>query len=217
TRGCQGIFGTVLAKNARAFFVLGDSLTGGTGDITSAGPKGGSGVPARILDQHGYPYFKFWKGGMQVAEEVTIAATINAYAGNFGWTDLFFQSGLNDLSLGSRTKAQIEADIQTMLGQSNLTGKNTYKTTVGPRSTSTDSWATTANQTPAVDGNMADLNGFNADIRAGLANVQVVIDWADAAMSARDSDIHKAPPAGTTDGTHYNSTRAALIASLLTV
>jgi hypothetical protein len=64
---------------------------------------------------------------------------------------------------------------------------------------------------------MADLNPLNADIRAGLANMTNVIEAADAAMSARDSDIHKAPPAGTPDGTHFNSTRAALIASLLSV
>jgi len=64
---------------------------------------------------------------------------------------------------------------------------------------------------------MADLNGLNADIRAGLPNISRVLEAADAAMSSRDSDIHKAPPAGTSDGVHFNSTRAALIASLLSV
>jgi hypothetical protein len=64
---------------------------------------------------------------------------------------------------------------------------------------------------------MADLTGLNTDIRAGLANVYAVLEAADAAMSARDSNIHKAPPAGTTDGTHMNSTRVALIAAALSV
>jgi hypothetical protein len=195
---------------------IGDRLTLGIiGDASNVGAKGGSGFIARILDQHGYPYFKFCKGGQQVADQVTLAATITATLANFGFSDVIVQSGLNDLSLGSRTKAQIEADLQTIFAL--VAGKRIYKTTITPRTTTTDAWATTANQTPTVDGNMADLTGLNTDIRAGLANVYAVIEAADAAMSARNSNIHKAPPAGTSDGTHFNSTRAALVASLLTI
>jgi len=58
---------------------------------------------------------------------------------------------------------------------------------------------------------------LNDDIRVGLSNFYGVLEVADAAMSARNSNIHKAPPAGTSDGTHVNSTRAALIAGLLSV
>jgi len=217
TIGCNMMKGDVLADNARAFVILGDSITLGAGDITSSGAHGAAGYPARILDQHGYPYFKLCKGGQGMLDAVTIAATINANLGLFAYTDLMEQHGLNDLSLNSRTKAQVEADLQTVLGQTNIVGKNIYKTTITPRSTSTDGWATTANQTPTVDGNMADLTGLNTDIRAGLPNVNTVLEAADAAMSARDSNIHLAPPAGTADGTHMDSARCALIAAALSV
>lgn len=217
TLGAQIIKGTVNATNARAFVINGDSITLGVGDITSVGAKSSSGYPARILDQHGWPYFKFCKGGQGIQDSVTLAATINANIGLFNYTDFIEQHGLNDLSLFSRTKAQIEADLQTIFALSNVVGKRIYKTTITPRTTSTDAWATVANQTPTTDGNMADLTGLNTDIRAGLANVNVVLEAADAAMTARNSNLHKAPPAGTADGTHIDSTRAALVASLLSV
>lgn len=216
-RGCQALIGTVNATNARSFVLLGDSLTLGSGDITSVGAKDGSGYVARILDQHGYPYMKWCKGGQQVADHVTVAATLNADLAMFNFSDIIIQSGLNDLSLGSRTKLQVENDLQTLLGQTNIVGKRAWKTTITPRSDTTDAYATTVNQTPKIDGNMADLTGLNADIRAGLAGFYGIIEAADAAMSARDSNIHKAPPAGTTDGTHLNSTRAALVAAALSI
>lgn len=217
TIGANMITGTVNATAARAFVLLGDSLVLGTGDITNSGSKGGAGWPARLMDQGGWPYFKMCKGGQGIVDAVTLSATINANLALFAWTDLLAEHGINDLSLNSRTKAQVEADYQTIFALSNIVGKRIYKTTITPRTTSTDSWATTANQTPTTTGTMADLTGLNTDIRAGLPNVTGVIDAADAAMSARDSLLHKAPPAGTPDGTHPNSTRHSLIASLLTV
>jgi hypothetical protein len=217
TIGCQAIVGTVNATDARSFVLLGDSLTFGALDITGSGPKGASGFVARMLDDHGYPYMKWCIGGQYLQNQVTMASRINADIGQFNFSDFIIASGLNDLSLGSRTKAQVLADIQTMATQTNVAGKRVWKTTITPRSSSTDSWATVENQLPRTDGNMADLIPLNADIRAGLPNVYGFIDAADAAMSARDSGIHKAPPAGTTDGTHFNSVRAELISSLIGV
>lgn len=216
TIGCQAIIGTVNATSARSFILLGDSLCFGSLDDSGVGTKGGSGWLARLMDANGYPYFKWCVGGQQATEQAALVATINADVGVIGFTDFVMQSGLNDLRL-SRTKAQIEADYQTIFAAANITGKRKWLSTVTPRSTSTDSWATTANQTAQTDGNMADLTGLNTDIRAGQANAFGFIEAADAAMSARNSNIHKAPPAGTTDGTHFNSVRAALVASLCAV
>lgn len=217
SRGCQAIIGDVAATAARSFVIIGDSLTSGTGDTTSCGPLHSSGWVARLLDQHGWPYMKWGRGGQSLQDQVTVSATMNADLALFGFSDVIIQSGINDLSLQSRTKAQIEADIQTIIALSSIAGKRIWKATIGPRTTSTDAWATLANQTPAVDGNMADLTGLNADIRAGLPGIYGVLEMADAAMSARDSNLHKAPPAGTADGVHVNSARAALIASLLSM
>lgn len=214
TIGCQAILGTVNATAARSFVIIGDSLTFGALDITGVGVKGGSGFIARALDDLGLPYFKWAIGGQQATDAATLAATLNADCNTMDFSDMICQYGLNDLRLG-RTQSQILADHQTLYGIAAFTGVNKWQTTITPRSTSTDGWATTANQTPQTDGNMAALNSLNAAIRAVPANVHGVLEAADAAMSARDSDIHKAPPAGTTDGTHFNSTRSALVASLI--
>lgn len=216
TFGPCAIEGTINVTSARAFLIVGDSLSWGQGDDSSVGAQDSSGFLQRMLGRLGYPCMTWAKGGQQAADVAPITATLNADTSLFGFTDVILQHGVNDLRLG-RTRAQIEADLQTIAATASIAGKRIWKTTITPRSTSTDSWATTANQSPQVDGNMADLNPLNADIRAGLANMANVIEAADAAMSARDSGIHKAPPAGTVDGTHFNSTRAALIAGLLSV
>lgn len=218
TVGPNAIIGTVNATNAKSFVILGDSLTFGTGDEQSVGPRDGSGFVARLLDAAGLPYFKWAIGGQQAADAATIQATIAAdtAATLMDFSDVICAYGVNDLRLG-RTKAQIETDYQTIYAVATFAGKRKYQTTITPRSDSTDGYATTTFQTPKIDGNMAALNPLNADIRAGLANVYNYIEAADAAMSARDSDIHKAPPAGTSDGTHFNSIRAALVASLLSL
>jgi hypothetical protein len=211
--GCQAILGTVNATNARSFVIIGDSLCFGALDDTGIGVMGSSGFVARALDDLGIPYFKWAFGGQQATNAATLSPTLNADVGTMDFSDVICQYGLNDLRLG-RTQALLLADYQTLYGLANFAGANKWQTTLTPRSTSTDSWATTANQSPQTDGNMAALNSVNAAIRAGLANVHGVIEAADAAMSARDSDIHKAPPIGTEDGTHFNSVRAALVASL---
>lgn len=216
--GPTTIVGTVNATAARSFLVVGDSLAWGQGDDSSVGAQDSSGFLQRLLGQLGYPCMTWAKGGQQAADVAPIVATLNADTAStlMSFTDVILQHGVNDLRLG-RSVAQIKADLQTIAATASIAGKRIWKTTITPRSDSTDAWATLANQTAKTDGTMASINTLNADIRAGLPNMTNVIEAADAAMSARDSDIHKAPPAGTTDGTHFNSTRAALIASLLTV
>jgi lysophospholipase L1-like esterase len=216
--GPNTIIGTVNAAAARSFLIVGDSLAWGQGDDSGVGAQDSSGFLQRLLGTLGYPCMTWAKGGQQAADVAPIIATLNADTAStlMSFTDVILQHGVNDLRLG-RTRAQIEADTQTIITTASISGKRIYKTTITPRSDSTDAWATLVNQTAKIDGNMADLNPLNADIRAGLPNVYRLIEAADAAMSARDSDIHKAPPAGTTDGTHFNSTRAALVASLLSL
>lgn len=218
TFGPCAIIGTVNANNARSFLIVGDSLSWGQGDDSSVGAQDSSGFLQRMLGANGYPYMTWAKGGQQAADVAPITATLNADTAStlMSFTDVILQHGVNDLRLG-RTVAQIEADLQTIAATASIAGKRIWKTTITPRSTSTDSWATTANQSPQTDGTMASLTTLNTDIRAGLPNMANVIEAADAAMSARNSNIHKAPPAGTVDGTHFNSVRAALVASLLSV
>lgn len=215
TLGCQGIIGTVNATAARSFVIIGDSLAFGSLDDTTVGAKGGSGWVARMLDNAGIPYMKWAYGGQQLTEQAALVATINADVGVLGFSDVIVQSGINDLRL-SVSQANLEIAQQTIFTAANIVGKRKWTCTRGPRSTGTD-WATLGDQAPQTDGNMAALTSVNAATRAGIVNAYGYIELADAAMPSRDANIHKAPPAGTPDGTHFNSTRAALVASLCDV
>lgn len=214
TFGSAAFVGTINATNARSFTVFGDSIAFGQGDVSSVGSLQGSGWIARLLDRYGYPYTKIALGGQTVQAAAGSTASVAAFLAQINFSDAIFEYGVNDLRL-SRTKAQIEADLQTMYA---LVGAaHIHQTTITPRSESTDSYATVANQTPKTDGNMADLTPLNADIRTGLSNVDVVIEAADAAMSARDSNVWGGPFPPVLDGTHPTSAKAAAMAAALSI
>lgn len=212
TFGAAAIYGKIAVDNARSFLVVGDSIAFGEGDITSIGPKGGSGWIARALDVRGYPYMKITRPGQQAADAASLPASPQALVNLVAFSDAIFEHGVNDLRL-NRTKDQILADQQTLYAWAN--GARIWQTTISPRSSSTDAYATVAGQTAKTDGNMADLNPLNAAIRAKPANVFRVIEAADQFMTARDSGIWKAPPAETVDGTHPNSYSANRIGNAL--
>lgn len=102
--------------------------------------------------------------------------------------------GRNDLSNG-RTAAQIMADISTFRV---LLGKPFAQHTITPVSTSTDAWATTVNQTTAVN-NAARIT-LNDSLRFGASGIDYLVEVADSVETARNSGIWKA--GYTADGTH---------------
>lgn len=211
--GAAAIMGTINKANARGFVFVGDSICFGFGVDTGIGAKGGSGFLARATDVHGYPYARLcassWSA-QNLASNLTLPA---AFYAQIFFTDVIQQLGSNDLANLSRTQAQLLADHQAIYGL--FPGKRIYQTTITSRTTSTDSWATTANQTISTVGTMSLLNGINTAIRAGVANVSAVLDVADAQMTARDSDIWATPPTPTLDGTHPNTTSHAAIAAAI--
>jgi hypothetical protein len=205
--GSAAIMGTVLAANARAVAIVGDSIAFGQGDITGSGAKGGSGWIARGLDPL-YPYVKLARGGQQAASFAAInAASLTSFIAAIGVTDAIFEHGVNDLRLG-RTQAQLTADMANIAGRFATPRK--WLTTLTPRSDTTDAYATTTNQTPKTDGNMAALTAVNAERRALPAGFTAVLDAADSAMPTRDANIWTA--AATADGTHPNTAKCAAMA-----
>lgn len=108
--------------------------------------------------------------------------------------------GINDIIFDSRTSAQAIADLQTLWAS--FGGRPVYQRTLSPVSTSTDSWATTANQT--TNASNAQRTAFNDSIRFMPAGLSGVFDVADQVESARNSGIWKA--GYTADGTHGNQT-----------
>lgn len=216
--GCLGMIGTVMAGGARGFGIVGDSISFGQGDITGVGAMGSSGWPARLIDPS-YPSIKFAKGGMaafNITGDSTNAKNLYANAmAAVGATDTLVQMGAGDLRQAGNPYATVETNVislATIFG----TGRRNYGTTYLPRTDSTDSWATTANQTPKTDGDWAHLSNLNDDVRALLSGYIGYVDAADATMTSRNSGIWPAPPTPSADGVHPNSTRAATIAAALT-
>jgi lysophospholipase L1-like esterase len=212
--GALAYEGTINATNARSFVIVGDSLPFGTGDITSVGAKGGSGWVARMLDVRGYPYTKLTRGSQQSDQFVTGTKQTDLITA-LSFSDAIVTHGLNDLSLGSRQTVDILASLQTIYGYFTAKSARIYRPTLNPRTTSTDSWATTVNQTITSDGNMADFQEVQDALRVPQANVDHVIELADQCMPSRDANIWTAPPAATADGVHPNSTKVAAIAAAL--
>lgn len=208
------IIGDVAVSNARAFLIVGDSITyEGRGDISSMGSKNGSGWAQRLLDPH-YAWNKFGRGGQAATHIVGDAPTLtflraflnlipNAY------TDLMLLYGRNDV--GVRTAVQIVSDFNLLQQQFDWSAKRHIGTVV-PATTSSDAWATTVNQTP--DAFASIVNTLNTSIRNGLPWVNgQIFEVSDAVSSSRDSDIWAAPPISTVDGVHPNSLRAIAISN----
>lgn len=119
------------------------------------------------------------------------------------------QCGVNDLT--ESASLQNLRDWEAAIA-AKLPGKRRFRTTVTPISTSTDSFATTANQTTHASNSVR--VGFNALVRAGLFGTPLEI--ADAWEHGRDSGLWRAPSGGlpaaiTPDGKHPNNAAFPLI------
>jgi hypothetical protein len=217
--GCLGMIGTVGAANARGFGIVGDSISFGTGDVTGFGAMGSTGWPARLIDPS-YPSIKFAKGGMaafNITGDSTNAKNLYANAMTaVGATDTLVQMGAGDLRQAGNPYTTVETNV-TALATIVGTGRRNYGTTYLPRTDSTDSWATTANQTPKTDGDWAHLSTLNDDVRAHLSGFIGHVEAADVAMTSRNSGIWPAPPVPSLDGVHPVSAEAAVIAAGCTV
>ncbi len=138
-----------------------------------------------------------------------------AFFSALSFSDSVQQLGINDLLLGSETVATVLAAQQTVYG---LFGSaRVFQPTMLPVTTSTNFWLDTASQTfnsPAT-GTLALLNSLNGSIRAVPSGVYRVLDAADVAMTARDSDIWTAPPQSTQDGIHPQPPRTNTLATSL--
>lgn len=106
------------------------------------------------------------------------------------------QYGINDLLAGN-SAAQIEANLASLWAM--FTGKPVIQTTITPDTTSTDNWATTANQTPfAASAARIAVNTF---IRTVPAPLNGVFDVCHTFESSLNSGLWAAPGV-TVDGVH---------------
>lgn len=236
--GPNAILGTptVALGSSPLVAVAGDSIAAGYQDTWGAGSTDANGWVARTFDGV-LSYTNISVSGNSASN----LQTMNAAARQLrmlgpGRPDVIFAPlGINDLQ-ASATESQLRTRLTNMWLALAATGAAQWAATITPQTTSTDSWATTGNQTvtsvhtarlavnawlrdgaPILSGAPA-ATGSNAagTLRIGQAGhpVAKLLEVSDAVESARDSGLWKATY--TSDGTHPNATGAASIAAAIT-
>lgn len=215
----------------KPFVVLdGDSILSGFGDSSNTW---GRGFARRALDPAGIPYVHIAASGQTMGE-----STYYREWPLGGATDVIHETAINDLGTGTSLASMQNFWLQRWLRRAAL-GARVWQTTVTPRTTSTDSWATVGNQTPSLpsESTRTSLNDWLRDgapinaayapqavgasggsvLRSGAAGHPLTggyFDVADAVESARNSGRWKA--SHTSDGLHPNATGHIAAAAVVT-
>lgn len=192
-----------------AVFIVGDSRAFGHSDGYSNGITT-TGEIARGVGTR-FPYILSAQDGGSLSNWVTRANANQVAIAKYA-THVINQYGTNDFYAGARTLAQMTNDSIAFL--SYFPGMPAFKTTIGPETTSTDSWATVANQT-VITGNTPRI-AFNDMVRNnGLPGYAGWFDLADSYETSRDSGfyiVNGTALYATTDGIHQTPTMNAIIA-----
>lgn len=168
-----GVIG-VADRPSPAVIIWGDSNGDGSGDVTPATVPNGTWygfIPRALGDVGGVtgrvvPYVRLTKGGAAIGGHNTPEAgylrkTMFQYA-----STLISQSGRNDVNGGS-TPAATLAQLQLLWSEAKARGiREVIQTGIFTTTTSTDSWATEANQTPTA---YSVLGGTRDQLNALLA------------------------------------------------
>lgn len=194
--------------------IVGDSIGLGDSSKETIGDASGDfGVVARSIGPS-YAYASLCQNGDQGEDFVashTNREAIFAYASH-----LICEYGSNDFYTVGASQATVKATLQTIWGYMTARGGKAYQTTITPRTTSTDSWATTGNQT-LVSGTVdARRTGLNDELRGGLTGLEGYFDVADAIETSRNSGIWRVTGSAnghTTDGIHPNTPGSLLVSA----
>jgi lysophospholipase L1-like esterase len=189
--GCEPLVIATPATYVKTWALLGDSLTygalevgfGGGTSIYGAGDSlGNVGYWARAIALAGQQYINFGISGSQLHTWATPGYSNFIFAvAKAGTNRCIIALGTNDIP--GQSAATIEADLQTMVTQCLANGaQRVVVGTIPPRSTSTDGFATLANQTvdatrsPTIDTVNAWLLAGNLSNAANPAVPITVID-----------------------------------------
>ena len=117
--------------------------------------------------------------------------------------------GVNDL-LGVVTTETMQARLQALWDTCYLKGMKVWAVTMTTKTTSTDSWATTANQTPTNGTNFTTIrSALNTWIKTTPSPLVGYIDLASGLMDATSTNVWKA--GYTTDGLHPSQANSTVL------
>jgi lysophospholipase L1-like esterase len=198
---------------------IGDSIIIGNSDGISYTDQGflaraclAGNVPFLNLGRSGESGVNTWIGGTNVS--VTLGRRTRAELMAIGDYQVD-NYGINDIQNNVvTTLAAMQTGVLARWQSLVDRGLRLYACTVTPKTTSTDSWATTVNQTKALTGAQETLRTqYNDWVRTLPAPLTGYFDTADAVETARNSGIWKAGYAA--DGLHPNATGHAALAAVI--
>ena len=199
------VLGVATNASAASLAIVGDSLTSPHGQCNGNGEKT---LLGRALNGRcGSVHFGVNAGGAMYQKSTTTFSGCYAFllllASLGAISHAIIDLGTNDIALYSRTAAQVKADNEVIAATLRSYGVKVTVMTLLPRTTSTDSFATEANQTPATgfeSGGHADT--YNDYVRTGAISV----DWnyVDARLLYQGADPtkYRVDIPCTTDGIH---------------
>lgn len=208
---CGAVIVDILADNARAVLIAGDSISAmGTGDVSGSGVHNGSGWAQRLIETK-YTWAKIGRGS-QAASDL-LAASGLPYLTDFlsrisgAYTDVLLAHGRNDLGTSyNQSPDTVLANFANLVNRMDA-GATKHLATVVPGTTTSDGNTTTGGQT--VEVNKAAIDEFNDRVRARepayLTPESQVFDPSDGVSTSRNSGIWKAPPVPKTDQVHPNT------------
>lgn len=204
------------AKRHVAIAGWGDSLMAGVGDVTNNanGAMGWFEHACHAVDgaSRNIPFTNLSKSG-----DMTSTYSVDEAQARFACleyaTHVIFGMGNNDIMSG-RTLAQMQESHLEAWAHAKLFGCKVGAVTLTPRTTSTDSWATVANQTPVSGYTTAGIRGqFNAWLvqQKALGNLDFIVDVNSVATDTTNPDVFKA--GFSYDGTHWGAASTLTVAA----
>lgn len=204
------------AKRHVAIAGWGDSLMAGVGDVTnnSNGCMGWFEHACHAVDgaSRNIPFTNLSKSG-----DMTSTYSVDEAQARFACleyaTHVIFGMGNNDIMSG-RTLAQMQDSHLEAWAHAKLFGCKVGAVTLTPRTTSTDSWATVANQTPVSGYTTAGIRGqFNAWLfeQNALGNLDFIVDVNSVVADTTNPDVFKA--GFSYDGTHWGAASTLTVAA----
>lgn len=204
------------AKRHVAIAGWGDSLMAGVGDVTNNanGAMGWFEHACHAVDgaSRNIPFTNLSKSG-----DMTSTYSVDEAQARFACleyaTHVIFGMGNNDIMSG-RTLAQMQESHLEAWAHAKLFGCKVGAVTLTPRTTSTDSWATVANQTPMSGYTTAGIRGqFNAWLvqQKALGNLDFIVDVNSVAADTTNPDVFKA--GFSYDGTHWGAASTLTVAA----
>lgn len=214
--GPQAMIGSIIAPPSAnpTFVILGDSLARGSNDNSALGDSEAyTGWCERLLKPYGFVNFS--ASGRTIATQIAGNTRQTAAIGG-GASHAICQLGVND---SGNSLAAYKTAYNTMWAQCRANGMKPIACTLTPFTTSTDSWATTTNQTATnaqyqVGGVIQQVNDWMRAGADGNTDIVGLLDVADYAMSARNSMVWRVDlGAPTTDGQHPTAVVHAAMAA----